>query len=264
METIEIDLQIEEPILLELGTADEIIVNPTPAPATLKGDKGDTGEQGIQGLKGEKGDTGEQGIQGLKGDKGDTGEQGIQGEKGDKGDKGDTGEQGIQGDKGDKGVILLDSHIGGSVTNNLLYARLRDVRIPANSLANGDVIQVNILALHNNTSLSKRTRLHLTESLATSLSLTNQIAFAVQTTTSAKQQTLNREFIYWNGFLQLIQPSETGAATDPLANSTNTTEQMVPFNPSIDNWFNVSMEGVGQNIYTKTLTRCLIKIIKAS
>ncbi|MBR2469209.1 MAG: hypothetical protein IKB43_03510, partial [Fibrobacter sp.] len=80
-----------------------------------KGDKGDTGEQGIQGEKGDKGDTGEQGIQGEKGDKGDTGAQGIQGEKGDKGDtgaqgiqgekgdKGDTGAQGIQGEKGDKG-----------------------------------------------------------------------------------------------------------------------------------------------------------------
>ena len=83
--------------------------------ACVKGDKGDTGAQGIQGEKGDKGDTGAQGIQGEKGDKGDTGAQGIQGEKGDKGDtgaqgiqgekgdKGDTGAQGIQGEKGDKG-----------------------------------------------------------------------------------------------------------------------------------------------------------------
>ena len=42
----------------------------------IKGDKGDTGEQGP---KGDKGDTGEQGP---KGDKGDTGEQGPQGEPG--------------------------------------------------------------------------------------------------------------------------------------------------------------------------------------
>ena len=49
---------------------------------TLKGEKGDTGEQGPQGLKGEKGDTGEQGPQGLKGEKGDTGAQGPQGLKG--------------------------------------------------------------------------------------------------------------------------------------------------------------------------------------
>ena len=42
----------------------------------IKGDKGDTGEQGP---KGDKGDTGEQGP---KGDKGDTGEQGPKGEPG--------------------------------------------------------------------------------------------------------------------------------------------------------------------------------------
>ena len=52
----------------------------------FKGEKGETGSQGIQG---EKGDTGPQGIQG---EKGDTGPQGIQGEKGEKGDKGDKGD----------------------------------------------------------------------------------------------------------------------------------------------------------------------------
>jgi len=66
----------------------------------LKGDKGDTGQQGLQGVKGDKGDTG---VQGLKGDKGDKGDIGAQGTKGDKGDKGDTGSQGTQGVKGDKG-----------------------------------------------------------------------------------------------------------------------------------------------------------------
>ena len=91
---------------------------------TLKGPKGDKGEQGLQGekgdkgeqgLQGEKGDKGEQGLQGPKGDKGEQGlqgpkgEQGLQGEKGDKGEqglqgpKGDKGEQGLQGPKGDKG-----------------------------------------------------------------------------------------------------------------------------------------------------------------
>ena len=48
----------------------------TPGP---KGEKGDTGPQGIQGPKG---DTGPQGIQGPKGDKGDTGQQGPAGEDG--------------------------------------------------------------------------------------------------------------------------------------------------------------------------------------
>lgn len=59
----------------------------------FKGEKGDTGEQGVQGekgAKGDKGDTGPQGVQGAKGDKGDTGAQGVQGLKGAKGDPGTT------------------------------------------------------------------------------------------------------------------------------------------------------------------------------
>ncbi|WP_372866719.1 hypothetical protein [Pseudomonas sp.] len=69
----------------------------------IQGEKGDTGEQGIQGIQGEKGDTGEQGIQGIQGEKGNTGEQGIQGIQGEKGDTGEQGIQGIQGEKGDTG-----------------------------------------------------------------------------------------------------------------------------------------------------------------
>ena len=102
--------------------------------AALKGEKGDTGAQGIQGAKGdkgekgdpftyadftpeqlamlkgeqgekgEKGDKGDTGATGPKGDKGDTGAQGIQGAKGEKGDKGDTGAQGEKGEKGDTGA----------------------------------------------------------------------------------------------------------------------------------------------------------------
>ncbi|MEG1536764.1 MAG: collagen-like protein, partial [Clostridiales bacterium] len=47
--------------------------------------KGDTGAQGVPGIKGDKGDTGAQGMPGIKGDKGDTGAQGMPGIKGDKG-----------------------------------------------------------------------------------------------------------------------------------------------------------------------------------
>ena len=57
-------------------------------------------------LKGEKGDTGPQGEQGIQGPKGDTGERGPQGEKGEKGDTGAQGPQGIQGPKGDTGKGL--------------------------------------------------------------------------------------------------------------------------------------------------------------
>ena len=45
----------------------------------------------IKGAKGDKGDTGAQGLPGEKGDKGDTGAQGLPGEKGDKGDQGTQG-----------------------------------------------------------------------------------------------------------------------------------------------------------------------------
>src|SRR5690606_37270573 len=68
--------------------------------ASLKGDKGDVGATGAQGVKGDKGDvgaTGAQGVQGYKGDKGDEGATGAQGVQGDKGDIGTTGAQGGEG-----------------------------------------------------------------------------------------------------------------------------------------------------------------------
>ena len=67
--------------------------------SAIKGDKGDTGAKGDQGLKG---DTGAKGDQGLKGDKGAKGDQGL---KGDKGDTGAKGDQGLKGDKGDPGNL---------------------------------------------------------------------------------------------------------------------------------------------------------------
>ena len=75
-----------------------------------QGPKGDTGAQGLQGIPGPKGDTGAQGAQGLKGDPGAQGPKGDKGEKGDPGAKGATGAtgpqgpQGIQGPKGDPGA----------------------------------------------------------------------------------------------------------------------------------------------------------------
>lgn len=79
-----------------VGTESDFLVS-------LKGPKGDTGIQGIQGLPGEKGDTGVQGPPGPQGIKGDIGPQGPQGIQGVKGDTGLQGPQGIQGPKGDKG-----------------------------------------------------------------------------------------------------------------------------------------------------------------
>lgn len=62
-----------------------------------KGEKGDTGPQGIQGERGE------QGEQGIQGERGEQGEQGIQGERGEKGEQGIQGEPGIDGKDGENG-----------------------------------------------------------------------------------------------------------------------------------------------------------------
>ena len=53
---------------------------------TLLAQKGDTGAQGLQGVKGDTGATGAQGPQGVKGDTGAQGPQGPQGPKGADGD----------------------------------------------------------------------------------------------------------------------------------------------------------------------------------
>ena len=65
-----------------------------------KGDIGETGPQGIQGPKGEVGPQGEQGIQGPIGPQGEQGIQGIQGKKGIDGKDGTNGKDGINGTNG--------------------------------------------------------------------------------------------------------------------------------------------------------------------
>ena len=69
----------------------------------LMAKKGDTGETGAAGPQGVKGDAGAVGPQGLKGDTGDTGPAGPKGDFGLTGLKGDTGEAGPAGPKGDTG-----------------------------------------------------------------------------------------------------------------------------------------------------------------
>lgn len=86
--------------------------------ASLKGDKGDTGDPftydmftpeqlaaltGPVGPQGETGPQGVQGVQGVQGEKGDKGDKGDTGETGPKGDTGETGAQGPKGEKGDTG-----------------------------------------------------------------------------------------------------------------------------------------------------------------
>ena len=80
--------------------------------------KGDTGEQGPQGIKGDKGD---RGIQGPKGDKGDNG---IQGPKGDKGDTGERGPQGERGETGPAGADYILTNADKTEIANTVYGMI--------------------------------------------------------------------------------------------------------------------------------------------
>ena len=76
--------------------------------SSLKGEKGDAGEQGIQGIQGEKGDTGEQGLQGIQGEKGDTGAAGKDGMNGTDGRDGANGFSPT--------VIVTETSTGATIT----------------------------------------------------------------------------------------------------------------------------------------------------
>ena len=94
--------------------------------ATIKGEKGDTGEKGepfryedfteeqLLNLKGPKGDTGEKGE---RGEQGPIGERGLQGPQGEKGEQGKTGER---GPKGDTGTIDTTNFYNKEEINSLL------------------------------------------------------------------------------------------------------------------------------------------------
>lgn len=64
-------------------------------------------------------------IKGEKGDTGAQGPQGIQGPKGDKGDTGPQGEQGIQGPKGDQGIEGPAGADGKSSYTHIAYANIK-------------------------------------------------------------------------------------------------------------------------------------------
>lgn len=159
-------------------------------------------------------------------------------------------------------IILLDSHIGGSNTDNDTFSRLRDVLIPANTLSNGDIIDVEFVVFQNNTSISKTARLHLTQSLATALGTANDIATTPQNLTTTVQFSLYRTLMYWNNNLQLLQLDTATAVTDPVTNVTASTELLWPFDPTVNNWLSISAGSTANNIYTKTLTRSIMRLTK--
>ena len=68
-----------------------------------KGDRGETGPAGQQGLPGERGPKGDNGQPGTQGQQGERGPKGDAGAKGDRGDVGPIGPQGRQGERGPKG-----------------------------------------------------------------------------------------------------------------------------------------------------------------
>lgn len=79
-----------------------------------KGQKGQAGTIGVDGVKGQKGQKGEVGSAGLKGDKGQKGEVGATGAKGQKGQKGEIGATGSAGSNGAKGQKGQKGEIGAS------------------------------------------------------------------------------------------------------------------------------------------------------
>lgn len=105
-----------------------------------KGDKGDTGPQGLRGIQGEKGATGERGAtgpQGVKGDTGERGPQGLQGPKGDTGLQGPRGEQGAIGAAGTAATIKVGTVTTGAagtaakvVNSGTTSAAVLDFTIP--------------------------------------------------------------------------------------------------------------------------------------
>lgn len=159
-------------------------------------------------------------------------------------------------------IILLDSHIGGSNTDNETFSRLRDVLIPANTLSNGDIIDVEFVVFQNFTSVAKTARLHLTQSLATPLGTANDIATTPQNLTSTVQHSLYRTLMYWDGSLQLLQLDTATAVTDPVTNVTASTELLWPFDPTVNNWLSISAGSTANNTYTKTLTRSIMRLTK--
>ena len=89
--------------------------NETQFIASLKGAKGDPGQQGA------KGEQGVPGTPGAKGEKGDPGAPGAKGEKGDPGAPGATGAQGAPGKNGQTPRIAMRIDERGHLMADITY-----------------------------------------------------------------------------------------------------------------------------------------------
>lgn len=106
-----VSLDISEVITSDPGTDAKVenIGTPTDVKLRIIIPRGDTGEQGLQGIEGpigpqgERGEQGPIGPQGEKGDQGPVGPVGPQGEKGEQGPVGPAGPIGPQGEIGEQG-----------------------------------------------------------------------------------------------------------------------------------------------------------------
>lgn len=93
----------------------------------LPGNSGKNEQQFLESLKGAKGDPGQQGAKGEKGDpgapgaKGEQGIQGLPGAKGEKGDPGATGAQGAPGKNGQTPRITMRIDERGHLLADITY-----------------------------------------------------------------------------------------------------------------------------------------------
>ena len=102
-------------------------------------------------IKGEKGDKGDTGVQGEKGDKGDTGEQGIQGIAGKDGKDGINGTNGVDGKDGTNGKDGTDGQDGVGIAN----VTVSNEGALSVTLTNGTVLELGNIKGANGIGISK-------------------------------------------------------------------------------------------------------------
>jgi len=121
----------------EPGPAGRDGVDGAPGPKGDQGEKGEPGKDGVDGIPGPKGDTGPKGDQGEPGPAGRDGAPGPQGPQGEKGDQGiqglqgPAGRDGLQGPKGDSGQNGIPGRDGvgistATITNGFLILTKTD------------------------------------------------------------------------------------------------------------------------------------------